>query len=36
MIFLEITAIPEYAVTDLGVVSYHTQDVVDILLPAAN
>ncbi|MFF9349060.1 adenine deaminase C-terminal domain-containing protein [Streptomyces sp. NPDC014734] len=36
LIFLEITAIPEYAVTDLGVVNYHTQDVVDILNPAAN
>ncbi|MEU2129865.1 adenine deaminase C-terminal domain-containing protein [Streptomyces sp. NPDC018352] len=35
LIFLEITAIPEYAVTDLGVVNYHTQDVVDILDPAA-
>ncbi|MEV8108093.1 adenine deaminase C-terminal domain-containing protein [Streptomyces sp. NPDC088135] len=35
LIFLEITAIPEYAVTDLGVVNYHTQDVVDILAPAA-
>ncbi|MFG2925742.1 adenine deaminase C-terminal domain-containing protein [Streptomyces sp. NPDC048305] len=35
LIFLEITAIPEYAVTDLGVVNYHTQDVVDILQPAA-
>ncbi|MGW2278197.1 adenine deaminase C-terminal domain-containing protein [Streptomyces sp. NPDC001770] len=34
LIFLEITAIPEYAVTDLGVVSYHTQDVVDVLRPA--
>ncbi|MFF8595831.1 adenine deaminase C-terminal domain-containing protein [Streptomyces sp. NPDC015220] len=36
LIFLEITAIPEYAVTDLGVVNYHTQDVVDIVLPASN
>ncbi|MEV0008990.1 adenine deaminase C-terminal domain-containing protein [Streptomyces sp. NPDC047973] len=35
LIFLEITAIPEYAVTDLGVVNYHSQDVVDILQPAA-
>lgn len=35
LIFLEITAIPEYAVTDLGVVNYHTQDVVDILQPSA-
>lgn len=35
LIFLEITAIPEYAITDLGVVNYHTQDVVDILAPAA-
>ncbi|MFC8711417.1 adenine deaminase C-terminal domain-containing protein [Streptomyces sp. NPDC057197] len=34
LIFLEITAIPEYAVTDLGVVNYHTQDVVDIVRPA--
>ncbi|MEV6162193.1 adenine deaminase C-terminal domain-containing protein [Streptomyces sp. NPDC052052] len=34
LIFLEITAIPEYAVTDLGVVNYRTQDVVDIVRPS--
>ncbi|CAM5283956.1 adenine deaminase [Streptomyces spiroverticillatus] len=32
LIFLEITAIPDYAVTDLGVISYHTQSVVDTVL----